>query len=77
MLKTRLTLGLALAAMAAAVGGRFQQGARTLRSMGLADPFKFDGGPSARNGGRRAGNRAHQRAALKKRNQARNRRAHR
>lgn len=74
--KSRVTLGLALAAMAAAVGTRFQQGTQTLRGMGLADPF--GGPPTARNGGRRtAGNRTHQRAALKKRNQARNRRAHR
>lgn len=75
-MKKQLHLGLALAAMAAAVGGRFMQGARTLRSMGLADPFAVGAVPTSRNGGRSAlGNRHVQRMARKRRNQARHRKA--
>jgi hypothetical protein len=68
---------MALAAVAIAAGGRFAMGRSTLRSQGLGDDT--DAVPASRNYGYRpgAGNRAHQRAALKKRNQARNRAAHR
>jgi hypothetical protein len=69
----RPSFGLMMAAVAAMAGARFQEGARTLRSMGLA--ADADGVISSRNGGRRTGNRHVQRAALKRRNQARHRKA--
>jgi hypothetical protein len=74
MHRPHVSLITALAAFAASIGGRFMQGKRTLRSMGL----KEDGGvPASRNYGYTPGrgNRAYQRAALKRRNVIRHRKA--
>lgn len=74
--KHGLGLAVALAGLAAALGSRFEQGAQTLRSRGLADPFAVGPVPTSRNGGRSGpGNRHVQRMARKKRNQARHRKA--
>lgn len=75
MQRPKISLSLAIAAFAAMAGSRFAQGQRTLRSMGLADTAAAM--PASRNYGYKPGhsNRAFQRAAVKKRNQARHRSA--
>jgi hypothetical protein len=75
MLRPKMSLALAFAALAAMAGSRFMEGKRTLRSMGLSDSAEAI--PASRNHGHKAGsgNRVYQRAALKKRNQARHRRS--
>lgn len=72
-MSTRLPFGMLMAAVAAMAGARFNEGRRTLRSMGLGDTTEAV--ISSRNGGRRLGNRHVQRTAAKKRNQQRHRAA--